>query len=108
MSVLHFYKKWVKDVKRVHDNRYPELDKNISISITKVLLVRIDASGTTQDKRADYLTMKKCEQWLGELKGGTTWDTKMESLEKEFRGTLLQNRTILFMLAPPPPPSVKY
>ena len=108
MSALYFYQKWEKDGKHVCDNGYPELGKKSSTSITKVLLARIDASGATYGKRDDYLTMKKCEQLIVELKGGTTWDTEMESLEKEFGGTLLQNRTLLFKLPPPhPTPPVK-
>ena len=70
------------------------------------MLARIDASGAMCGERDEYLTTKKCEQWLGELQGGTTWDTETESLGKEFGGTLLKNRTLLFILAPPPP-SVK-
>ena len=107
MSALNFYQKWVKDSKRVCDKGYPKLGKNSSVSITKVLLARIDASGATSGKRAEYLTTKNCEQWRGELQGGTTWDTEMELIGKEFGGTLLQNRTPFFTLAPPPPPPVK-
>ena len=75
MSTLHFYQKLVKDGKHVSDNGYPNLGKNISISITKVLLANIDESGATYSTSDEYLTMKKCEQWIGGLKGGTTWDT---------------------------------
>ena len=63
-SALNFYQKCVNGGKPVHDNGYPEIMKNIQICITKVLLEIIDASGATYSKRSEYLTMKKCEQWL--------------------------------------------
>ena len=47
ISALYLYHKWVKDSKRVSDNGYPDIGKNISISITKVLLARMYASGAT-------------------------------------------------------------
>ena len=74
----------------VHDNGYPELVKNSSISITNVLLARIDASGATYSKRSDYLNMKKCEHWLREFKGGTIWDTEWSHL-KRILGELKKN-----------------
>ena len=65
MSALHFYHKWVQDGKRVRDNGSPDIGKNSLISNKKILLASIDASGATYGNRSDYLTMKKCEQWLG-------------------------------------------
>ena len=38
MSALHFYKKWVKEGKHVHDNGYPDLGKNSLISIKNFFL----------------------------------------------------------------------
>ena len=47
----------------------------IIVQYTLQSFLSIDASVVTYSRRADYLTMKKFEQWLGKLKVGKTLDT---------------------------------
>ena len=58
----------------------------------KVLLPRIDPT----KKVLEYKTMGKCVDWLMSLAGGTTWETEMEAVNKQYAAAMLEARPQLF------------
>ena len=87
-TALHHFGKWVADGKKYDNNKNPVLSKAAAVAIAKVLLPRI----APKEKVSDYATMKKCNEWLGSIAGGTTWETEMEQYEKEQRETVESRR----------------
>jgi hypothetical protein len=92
MKAIEIYRKWLTNGKKTDSNGYPELSKSDSKIILNVLLLRIDPAAG----RSKYDSMVKCRKWLGELKGGTTWDTEMEQVKDAYASVLLQNTPRLF------------
>ena len=92
MKAIEIYRKWLTNGKKTDGNGYPELSKSDSKIILNVLLLRIDPAAG----RSKYDSMVKCRKWLGELKGGTTWDTEMEQVKDAYASVLLQNTPRLF------------
>jgi hypothetical protein len=78
-AILH-YAKWVRDGKQSTPDGQPKLCKEGALAIVFVLLPRCSPN----EKKSDYKTMKKCNQWLGSLASrGTSWDKEMQKFEKE-------------------------
>ena len=55
------------------------LSKEDSVAIVKVLLPRI----AREEKVGDYATTKACNEWLGTLAWGTTWEEEMKAFVDE-------------------------
>ncbi len=57
-----------------------KLSKDAAVAIANVLLPRCAPT----EKRGDYKTVKKCNEWLGSLAGrGTRWEDEMEVIARE-------------------------
>ena len=79
LTAIVAYSKWQSSGKPTDTNGHPKLAKADAKAMVKVLLPRI----APNEKLSSYESMKKCNQWLGEVAGGTTWATEMEQVEKE-------------------------
>lgn len=89
------YNKWVFAGKLVRDNGNPELGKDASVAIVKVLMPNI----APELKLSEYKNMKVCEAWLGSLARGTTWNAEMEAVTKEYGSGFIQRQgSSLFQL----------
>ena len=54
-----------------------KLGKDAALTIVSVLLPRC----ATREKKSDYKSMKKCNEWLGDLAGrGTTWEDELTAI----------------------------
>ena len=71
--------KWVRLGRLLDKNKNPKLSKEDSTCIVKVLMPRI----APKEKIGEYNSMAKCNEWLGSVAGGTTWDKEMETMTAE-------------------------
>ena len=71
--------KWLNNGPPVNTNGHPKLNKTDAKAIVKVLLGRI----APEEKFSSYDSMKKCNKWLAEVAGGTTWVVEMKQVETE-------------------------
>ena len=79
LTAIVAYSKWQSSGKPTDTNGHPKLAKADAKAMVKVLLPRI----APNEKLSSYESMKKCNQWLVEVAGGTTWATEMQQVEKE-------------------------
>ena len=83
---------WVREGRTLDKNGNPKLGKEDSISIVKVLLPRI----APQEKIGEYNSMSKCNEWLGSVARGTTWDEEMMTVASEHGRAQVERHVRLF------------
>ncbi len=66
---------WVLVGRLVDKIGHPQLNKKDSLAVVKFLLPRVDIIENLTLK--DFISMKKCIVWLGEIVRGMTWDNHM-------------------------------
>ena len=87
-NAINAYNKWKSDGKPIDTkNNGPKLSKDAAKSIVKVFLPKIAPTKLMKD----YNGMAVCVKWLGNIKGGTTWENEMEHAQIQVQG-----RTRLF------------
>ena len=81
-SAFDSYVKWRDAGKKRDATGIPALPKAAAMSIAHFLLPKIDPEKDLKE----YKTMRKCNEWLGGVAGGTTWDAEMESFLQQRHG----------------------
>ena len=84
------FAKWYSAGQKVDGNGSPILSKKAAVAIVKVLLPRI----APEAKLKNYVTLKSCTTWLGELASGTTWVTEMQAIEDAYENEELPLRRL--------------
>ena len=84
-KAIEAFNAWITKGKCIDTKGHPVLNKDDSLSIIKVLLPKIAPT----EKVGDYKTMKKCNEWLGNLAGGSTWEEEMKAIETQFTESIL-------------------
>ena len=89
---VHHWFSWTNKGRLLDKHGKLKLSKPAAVSIVKVLLPRIDAT----KKTLEYKTMEKCVDWLMSLADGTTWETEMEVVNKQYATAMLEAHPRLF------------
>ncbi len=74
------FAKWFLAGEKVDGNGYLILSKKMAMAIVKVLLPRIAPEANLMN----YVTLKSCTVWLGELALETTWVTEMQAIKDAY------------------------
>jgi hypothetical protein len=80
------YEEWARTGRKVDANGCPDLDRPSSYAVVKFLLPKIDIKGGLRLK--DFGMMKTCNEWLGRIRRGMTWDDHIEAAVPESRAKL--------------------
>ena len=72
---------WTESGRRADEEGYPVMNKKDAYAILRILLPRLDVK--KELRLGSFKTMKDCVKWLGDVRGGTSWDEEMAAWESE-------------------------
>ena len=76
--VLEAFRKWCGNGMKVDGESHPVMTRTCAVAMVKVLMPTV----APKMKVSDFITLKSCTKWLGELAGGKSWVNEMRAFEE--------------------------